>query len=953
MSLKSKIDYFVSNSPESCQSTLKEIILCMLNVIKYNNGDTLERHNWGKAPVKLINLPSSKSDNYETELLKCLDGDQTDSAIIELLWGDVQLGKRVHACIIMWFSIYILERPVFYIFRNLTIDKEQLLNDINKAGYNTFNGTFIRSMFEKNVSKILKIDPKVKISNVWKKYILPGMRDNTRFTKDTIKATDMMCCLMNYKQLERLNDNFTEYIAENGELVNFTMLVDESDLAAPTSSNDKSNIKDLEDTTHCERLLSKTYKKVKYVLQITGTAQSILWNITTRISEHHVIQVMPSKIHKMRRTSDYYGLFSICDVAGYDPQINNSDDEPDGDEPEEGAAPKPAKNSKPLEKINIDTDMIVEWWSKKEEGSKKLPAYKITVDYEKNIKKLITHICSRKNVKYNSLLISEEKTRSKQFNLVVAILDDFPDLFVIIYHGNILRLYAPEKYSDDLIKISNETHGILTKLVKDKHHHFDIRADGANIKMIYKMLRMLFETCKGSSKTVITITGKYGERGYSFVSDDYKEYSFHLTDQYLVSHSVINCTDISQRVRLQGKYNTPELLSGKMKLTLWTTKKVKTIIDFYIKFMYSIEKVCMQCKNYKDILEMVAVAIDECDSAGKYFKFLDAKKKLKNFVKEDEYDAKAKGFKVSELGNNECINDLITVDIDTFTDRYGKWTYKTDCVEHEFDAFAEYESFITANDIMRTRLTKDETGNFYKCSVSRGVKVYQYDSLKLELPTLSASFGIKNIDAGTRIGATLSRLYVGYRNLLDHMSGVFILRLCKILDKKFVLPPNSTNYTKKRPYLVKGKTVIYSELKSKFVGNLPNIYYWKNLNGNIYKCDPAADRKSATVNIREINDNDVVAASSTKTVNHQLGVESVEHFNTSCCKKSQNPFIRIGIKDLFAEYKKWCDLNKATNLPMAKFKAKFESLGHMELKSKGFSIDAKPKSRGYNIVVNL
>ena len=57
--------------------------------------------------------------------------------------------------------------------------------------------------------------------------------------------------------------------------------------------------------------------------------------------------------------------------------------------------------------------------------------------------------------------------------------------------------------------------------------------------MIYKIISMFFQNTEELKvKTVVTITGKYGERGYSFVSDDYKKYTFHLTDQYFLSHSI-------------------------------------------------------------------------------------------------------------------------------------------------------------------------------------------------------------------------------------------------------------------------------------------------------------------------------------------------------------------------------------------------------------------------------
>jgi hypothetical protein len=946
MSLKTKIDYLISNSPKACQDTLKEIILRMLNVIKYINGDMLERHNWGGSAKTLSILPDTQytKKNYEEDLLKCLDDDANDQAIIELLWGDVQLGKRVHACIIMWFSVYILERPVFYIFRNLTIDKDQLLGDINNMGHTSFNGVFIRSVFEKNADKIRKLDPKIKINTVWKKYVLPRMNDMVKIDEDMLSAANMYCCLMNYKQLEKLNSNFTEYIYNHRKLVNFTLIVDESDLAAPTSSNDKSSIKDLDDTTHCERLLAKIYKKVKYVLQITGTVQSLLYNITTRISEHTSICVMPSKIHKMRRTNDYYGLFSICDVVKPAAYV----------EPEEGVVEQ--RVQEPRAKINIDTDLVVEWWKIKDASSKSPPKYTILADYEVNIKKLITTIISRKNVKYNSLLISEEKTRVKQFGLVNVILRDFADVFAIIYHGKKLRLYTPEKYAEQLINISIDSHNILTELIIDTHTYFDIETDGSNIKMIYKLLRILFDTDTVKNKTVITITGKYGERGYSFVSDDYKDHSFHLTDQYLVSHSTINCTDISQRVRLQGKYNTPELVSGKMKLTLWTTKKVKTILDFYIEFMYNIEKECMKCRSYDEILAMLNSIIEKHKDINKYFKFLDAKKKLKNFAKENDFDKKAKGFRVGDIGDNECINELSTVELAMFKDKFGIWTYDTECSENIFKSFIEYETFITVNHIPRTRLTKDETGNFYRCSVKNEVKIYKYDDLVKELPKNTSSFGFKNIDNGTRVGATLSRLYVGYTDLADHNTAVYVLRLCKILDRSIKMPPNTTDYINKRPYKIVENTVIYSEIKPKFIDKVPTSYYWKHINGSVYQHNPELDKDNPKVNIRNISKSNSIAISSiskVKSDHQQLSVDLVSKFNEKCCKKSPDVSIRIGIKDLYAIYKAWCVIQKTLHLPMARFKATFESIGNTELKTRGFSVEGKPKARGYNILVEI
>ena len=108
-----------------------------------------------------------------------------------------------------------------------------------------------------------------------------------------------------------------------------------------------------------------------------------------------------------------------------------------------------------------------------------------------------------------------------------------------------------------------------------KYYDIDMISKDFNIKMVYKVLAMLFKEIK-SNKTVITITGKYGERGYSFTSDYYNKdnkYVLHLTDQYFVSHTSYNCTDIFQRGRIQGKYtDNPNLI-------FWTTSELVNTIN--------------------------------------------------------------------------------------------------------------------------------------------------------------------------------------------------------------------------------------------------------------------------------------------------------------------------------------------------------------------------------------
>jgi hypothetical protein len=235
---------------------------------------------------------------------------------------------------------------------------------------------------------------------------------------------------MNSTQLKKLNDKFSEYIFYNNELVNMSVLVDESDLMAPTSSNDRSSDNDKKDSTLCEIYLAKIYKKVKYALHITGTAHSLLYNITTRLSDNCDIQIKISKVHKMKRSDDYFGLFSNSIIF-------NIEEEKHVDELSAEEKQDKDKNGKIITKPVINS-----WWDYNK--------YDIVEDYNINIKKIIKNVVKRKNVKYNSLLISEEKVRINQFSLMHKILKDFPNLFIVIYHGNCLILYLSKDYEKEI-----------------------------------------------------------------------------------------------------------------------------------------------------------------------------------------------------------------------------------------------------------------------------------------------------------------------------------------------------------------------------------------------------------------------------------------------------------------------------------------------------------------------
>lgn len=973
--LQDKINTFFKKRNEIFKKPLEKILNTMLNKCKYINGESLERHNWGNIPIKLKHIPKNLNlPSFEEHLLNALNLEDNEKSIVELLWGDIQLGKRVHACIIMWISVYILKRPVLYIFRNLTIDQKQLQDDIVGTENYNFNIQFIKTLFQEFNNELQEYFDENNVE-YWKDYKLPELKDinsndiiNKLSNKEAINSNDIFCCLMNHTQLAKINTKFSEYIYYNDELVNITTLVDESDLMSPTSSNDRTNDNDKKDSTACEILLASLYKKVKYALHISGTPHSLLYNITTRLSDHTDIQIKISKVHKMKRSDDYFGLF------------NNS--------------------------INFNTTLVEAWWDYQDkENHKKKTCYDIVQDYNINIKKIIEEILKRPTIKYNSLLISEEKIRTNQFCLVDRIIKDFPNLFIVIYHGNCLRLYLSKNYEKEIKYCSKwdskksftsqrlwQSGGVYgspidtekSEKLPNDYCYFNINTQILNIKYIYKLLRILFEKSDIQIlyKTIITITGKYGERGYSFTSDDYDNYSLHLTDQYFVSHASLNCTDISQRLRLQGKYNDLELKNGSMKLTLWTTPELQDIIqNFYVKFIKEIEKYIMSCQCWEEIKELLESIIDNGDfKFGQYMKYIDVSKKRKNLKPIKHYDSKNNGYKlivIDDMNDTEisewcketklvdyiCINDIKEMDINDFINKYGEeWIINTyynltiDELNERFKQIGKKEH----------NPRKNEDGKNICCLANENLKVWDYDELynKLKNYGNNSTHGIHNGLKSNKKYA--SRSWVGYNKNGEVR---YILKIAEKTEIKY-LPFNTNDYIKKNPYIVYGDKVKYSILKEEYKqqnthgyinedgddfiednNKFPEKYYWKTPDGWLYLYDK--DKP-------EIISLDIVAPLSIKNViqsnilSEPLINSDVLLFTNSCCKKTEKTNLRFGLKEIFNTYETWCKINgKKCLKTQKKFKEEFEKINYKEEKSKGVDINNSPGKRGYNIMVSL
>ena len=826
-----KLDEFYDDNIKYI-NPLEKIINNMLNKCRYINGESLERHNWGLFPKKLNNIPNGdvKSQNFEINLLNVLE-ENDDKSILELLWGDVQLGKRVHACIVMWILNHIYKRPILYICRNLDIDMEQIKNSIKN-----FNDEYIRPFLnDSNFDK-----------TIFKRLFLKNFESiDFQKLKSFDNFTGNFCCLMNSSQLTQINQSFIEYIKNEKHLVDVGILVDEADLSCPTSKNDHSEKNNVE-TTDTEKLLSLIYKKVRYVLHITGTAHSLLYNFTTKLNSGNHIQNMISKVHKMRIEDGYYGFFN--------------------------------------DKINFHTNIIT-WWEKTEKTEK--VKYDILIDYDTNIKKIIGQILKRPIIKYNSLLISEETNKNNQSLLVNKILIDFDKIFVIIYNGDCLIIYLNREYDDELKKLVKtdelkelRDYDFLNKkimiyddnkqILPNNYGFYDIKPldkkKKPNIKLIYKLVRIFFEKCSIENnniinKTAITISGKYGERGYSFTSDDYGQFSFHLTDQYFVSHSNINCTYLSQRGRIQGKYNDEELKTGDMKLTLWTTEQVKDVLqNFYIKFIKLIEKHIMDCNSWQDIKLLIESILDIGDLRfKKYMKYLDVKNKMKNIKCNDHYDKSLKSYKllnITDMTEEEIFNwCVVNSCCDNKLPTYNCVNNILEMNKNDFENNPKYEIFkyksIIPFRINNTDIDINDKENTLKYIQQKVPKCTDYRLIDV------TSKNEKTLDKKTDIKKSIQNQtpYHYVSNYAKYTEP----NICHIIiypNKNYYhivgcsnekeLKPLHNNIIKNKPppYIVKNDVIYYSELKSQYDNKTNKIrkttlenlgtYYWKSPTGLLY-----------------------------------------------------------------------------------------------------------------------
>ena len=203
-----------------------------------------------QRPYKdLVNVMMSKRiytcDEY-LELCK-----QNKYSRVEYLWRNTLFGIRVNACALMWITLFITNRPVLYIFKNIT-------TDIQKTRYNaltkvyTDNVHFIKNIIDKFNDEIKQWCTENDFEYL-KKYKFPALKTMEEFDVNT---NNIYCCIVNNNDLMKLNELFTKLVEQDNKLIDITILFDDCEFGDIFS-------------TQFEPLLFKLYKNVcnVYILQ--------------------------------------------------------------------------------------------------------------------------------------------------------------------------------------------------------------------------------------------------------------------------------------------------------------------------------------------------------------------------------------------------------------------------------------------------------------------------------------------------------------------------------------------------------------------------------------------------------------------------------------------------------------------------------------------------------------
>ena len=110
-------------------------------------------------------------------------------------------------------------------------------------------------------------------------------------------------------------------------------------------------------------------------------------------------------------------------------------------------------------------------------------------------------------------------------------------------------------------------------------------------------------------------------------------------------------------------------------------------------------------------------------------------------------------------------------------------TYYFEFQKNEMDRLNEYKRENNFRFRSPDQMNKDESGRFYLSSLSKHLKILSYDEIMNAIQIDGFSrLGLKSdVISSFEVGHKTSRLYAGYKNILDPESLVFILLIGEVI----------------------------------------------------------------------------------------------------------------------------------------------------------------------------
>jgi hypothetical protein len=510
----------------------------------------------------LNNIEFTTNTNVHKFLIEQFQKREEKFANFSLIIGDVQVGKTESVLVTIWILIFHIKKKVLLCFQNLNQDEEQFLKRIE-----SFNKT-IKNIIDDYNHENLEMDNHLK-DEMQNFFILehePMKLKNWKKNQHA-KKPNFTTCLLNNIQTD---------IEDLNILSDYVCIIDEFDIVSPSGNNFK--LKKNKKTTKIEQNISQIIKNVYFTIGITATPLTLLPNRVTELNkniDYDYIDWYFTGGVVLKPKENYMGI-DKCEFIEYPREFfKDSDSDSDIWELERDNF---YSSESSYSEDNIDIDDIY------------LKSIKDDFpQHYKNYKFIIKNIIENNERDYRSIIIADYHNTVNHENLANYIIESIKKIFIIINNGEEIKFYFPKKYfkyiEKSIISENNKDnkskYDIILNNTKKKIKHGDFnyflytynKKGNVDINFIYELLSIL--TKKTQKKIYcLTIAGKLAGRGFSYVSNNFNNYQFHLTDQIILKLKTTFASQY-QSCRVFGKYHDYK----KNYITIHTISEIKYVLD--------------------------------------------------------------------------------------------------------------------------------------------------------------------------------------------------------------------------------------------------------------------------------------------------------------------------------------------------------------------------------------